>query len=262
MLTQEELKAEHPTVAKKIDDYMLDFVVYQKENFEDNEDYIRLIFRRLNLGVELNSGEKLNAKTGSIKDFVFGKEMGRNSPFFKNTKLSAKRFSREFTLAQIVANSLKKKETGAYIRVRLIELEDFFDDYYKLSSTNETFVRVKKVLEAMEEAFGNKAEIISSRVAATAAYFAFESLYEEGKKELFSDFASFYIKLLKEVKENLVLMRGLQGAKNKIVIEEFQKYIAQASAEASSFRKREEFLTKAFNYFLDPKTRGEIIGHS
>lgn len=259
--TLEELRAKHPTVAQKIDNYQLDLVAYRKEDFEDNEDYIRLIFKRLNLGVELNSGEKLKAKISTVKDFVFTK-IGQNGPFLKNTSLSAKRFSREFTVAQIVVNSFKKKETGKYSRVRLPELEQFFEDNYKLPLTDENFVRVLKVLEAMEVAFGGKAVVISSRAAATAAYFAFESLYEAQKSNLFSDFVEFYAKLLEEVKANLqVLRKDLNTPKNKMIIEEFQKYIAQASAEATSFERREKFLKKAFEYFLDPKTKGEIIGN-
>jgi hypothetical protein len=43
-------------------------------------------------------------------------------------------------------------------------------------------------------------------------------------------------------------------------MEEFQKYILQASVEAYSIKRRHEYLRKAFNYYLDPKTKGKIIG--
>jgi len=258
--TYEELKTIHPSIAKKIDDYPLDFVVYRKQDFEDNENYIRLIFKRLNLGTELNSGEKLNAKTGTVRDFVFQK-IGKDGPFFKKTSLSAKRFSREFTIAQIVVNSFKRKEIGEYIRVRLPELENFFDEQYKLSPEDQTFTRVKKVLELMEQAFGDNAKAISSRGVASSAYFFFEYLYENRKENLFSEFVEFYIKLLKEIKVNLAIMRELKEPKNKTIIEEFHRYVSQASAEASSFTRRENFLKKAFEYYLNPKTKGKIIGN-
>jgi len=157
-LTYKELSSEHSSIAKKIDDYKLDFIIYRKQDLEDNEVYIRLIFKRLNLGYELNSGERLNAMIGTVRNFVFEK-MGKNAPFFINTSLSDKRFSREFTLAQIVVNSFKKKEIGEYIRVRLPELENFFGDQYKLPSDDPTFTRIKKVLEIMEEAFGDEADV-------------------------------------------------------------------------------------------------------
>src|SRR5439155_2647657 len=96
-LTYKKLQKVHPTIATKIDNFELTFVIY---DVIEDEDFIREIFRRLQLGVRLNSGELLNSQTGAMRDFVF-KEMGKDGPFLRNTKLSEKRFSRQFTLAQI-----------------------------------------------------------------------------------------------------------------------------------------------------------------
>src|SRR6267378_3202521 len=80
-----------------IDDYPLTFVIYQDIG---DEEFLREIFRRLQLGIRLNTGELLKTYTGTIRDFVY-KEMGKAAPFLRNTNLSEKRFSRQFTLAQI-----------------------------------------------------------------------------------------------------------------------------------------------------------------
>src|SRR6266567_2088440 len=68
--TYKRLVKEHPTLGKKIDDFELTVVVYA---VIDDDEFIREIFRRLQLGVRLNSGEMLNSLTGSMRDFVFKK---------------------------------------------------------------------------------------------------------------------------------------------------------------------------------------------
>ena len=77
--TYKRLRKDLPPLAKKIEDFELTFVIY--ENIND-EEFLRDIFRRLQLGVRLNTGELLKTYTGTIRDFVY-KEMGQNAPFLK-----------------------------------------------------------------------------------------------------------------------------------------------------------------------------------
>src|SRR5271155_1276136 len=112
--TYEKLKREHPTFATRMEDFELTFVIYPEI---DDEDFLREIFRRLQLGVPLNSGERLNSHTGAIRDFVY-KEMGKEAPFLRLTRLSEKRFSRQFALAQICINSFSRAQNGEFVRAR------------------------------------------------------------------------------------------------------------------------------------------------
>ena len=82
------MKKELPSIASKIEDFKLTLVIYPANL---DEEFIRLIFRRLQLGVRLNSGEMLKTHTGMIRDFIY-EEMGRNAPFLKQTNLSEKRY--------------------------------------------------------------------------------------------------------------------------------------------------------------------------
>lgn len=254
--TYKRLKKELPELAKKIENFDLTFIIYPK--IED-EEFIREIFRRLQLGVRLNSGELLKTYTGTLRDFIY-KEMGNNAPFFRNTKLSEKRFSRQFTLAQICINSFKRKETGDFGRARFTDLEDFLKENYNLDKNNENLVRIKEVLKLMDKNFGSDAEHISSRAVAVSAYLFVEDLYQNRKTSSISDFVKFYIKLLTEIKKNMELLSNYDKPKNTTIMEEFQKYILQASVEPYSIRRRNDFLKKAFQHYLDPKTKGKIIG--
>ena len=253
--TYKQLTVEHPKLAKKIEDFDLNFVIYS--GFDD--DLIREIFRRLQLGVRLNSGELLRIYPGTIRDFIY-KEIGSNGPFFKHTKLSEKRFSRQFTLAQVCINSFKYNETGDFGRARYEDLEDFFKDNENLETTDENLVRIREVLKIMDNYFGKEAEHIASRAVAVSAFLFVEDLYKNGKASSVSRFAKFYVKLLYAIKANMELLRQYKRPTNSLIMEEFQKFVLQASVEPSSIRRRNEFLKKAFKFYLTSKPKGEVIG--
>jgi len=255
--TFKQLEEKHPDIAKKIEDYKLNFVIYKRSYL--SEDFIRKIFIRLQLGVRLNSGEILHAHMGTIRDFIF-KEIGNNGPFFRNTNLSDKRFSRPFTLAQICINSFSRRKTGKFDRARLEDLETFFEANRDLEMKDENLVRIRKVLEIMDSDFGEKAKIISSRATTVSAYLFAEDLYLGKKKAVIKEFAKFYILFLEEIKSNMKLLRSFEKPDNSLVMEGFQRYISQATVEPYAITNRNEFLKRAFDYYLNPKTKGKIIG--
>lgn len=255
--TYKKLKNEHPTIAKRIEDFELSFTIYKQVD----DKLIREIFRRLQLGIRLNSGELLKSRTGTIRDFIY-KDIGNDGPFFIKTNLSKKRFSRQFTLAQICINSFSMdKPDGDYVRARLLDIEDFFEENHYLNKNDSNIIRIKEVLEKMDKAFGNDAINISSRAVAVTCYLYVEELYKKRKYDLINKFARFYIKLLDNIKSNMVLLRIYEKPNNYQIMEEFQKYILQASVEPYSIKRRHAFLKIAFEHYLNPRTTGQIIGN-
>lgn len=254
--TYNEFKKAHPTDAKKIEDYTLSFTVYEPLD----DEYVREIFRRLQLGIRLNSGELLKTRTGTIRDFVY-KEIGNSGPFFRVTNLSEKRFSRPFTLSQICVNSFAKaKPNGEYARARLQDIEDFFEENHDLDKNDENLDRIRKVLKEMDSAFKKKGNMISSRAIAVTAYLFVEELYVNKQVNLVPTFAQFFFGLLEEINNNMELLSKYDKPANSTVMEGFQKYILQASVEGYSIKRRHDFLKKAFEYYQDKKTKGKIIG--
>lgn len=253
--TYRRLKKDLPKLAKKVEDFELSFVIYPQLD----DEFLREIFRRLQLGVRLNSGELLKTHTGTIRDFIY-KEMGNNAPFLRHTSLSEKRFSRQFTLAQICLNSFSRNETGDFVRARYEDLEEFFKEKYDLARSDNNLVRVRRVLKLMDKKFGKAATSISSRAVAVSAYLFVEGLILRKKSSLITRFVKFFVALLEEVGENLELLAQYKRPRNSTVLEEFQKYVSQASVEPYAIKRRDEFLKKAFGYYLASKTRGEILG--
>ncbi len=254
--TYNRLQKDLSKLATKIDNFELTFVIYPE--IQDDE-FLREIFRRLQLGVRLNTGELLKTYTGSLRDFVY-KEMGKDAPFLKHTHLSEKRFSRQFTLAQICINSFGRAETGDFVRARYDDLADFFKDKYNLDVKDENLARIRQVLKIMDKDFGEQAAAISSRAIAVSSYLFAESLYLGKRKSAIAKFAKFYLALIDEIKRNLRLLSDFLPPQNQTILEEFQKYISQASVEPYSVKRRHKFLEKAFKHYLNPKTKGSIIG--
>lgn len=186
--------------------------------------------------------------------------MGKDAPFLKHTNLSEKRFSRQFTLAQICINSFGRAETGDFVRARYDDLADFFKDKYNLDDEDENLTRIREVLKIMDRDFGQEATAISSRAIAVSAYLFAESLYLGKRKSTIAKFAKFYLALLSEVKKNLRRLSDFLPPQNQTILEEFQKYVSQASVEPYSVKRRHKFLERGFKYYLDSKTKGKIIG--
>jgi hypothetical protein len=254
--TYKQLKAALPQLARKMEDFELTFVIYPEF---DDEGFLRDLFRRLQLGVRLNSGELLNSHMGAMRDFVY-KEMGKDAPFLKHTGLSEKRFSRQFALAQMCINSFSLSESGTFVRARYDDLEDFFKEKSDLDKKDPNFARIKEVLALMDEQFGERAANISSRAVAVSAYLFVEHLHVNGQANRTLNFVDFYLALLEEIKSGLKQLTKFREPKNPKVLEEFQKYISQASVEPYAIKRRQLFLEGAFEYYRSAKTKGRIIG--
>ena len=59
------------------------------------------------------------------------------------------------------------------------------------------------------------------------------------------------------MKEQANLIKAYKTPTKKILLEEFQKNLQQASVEGYSLKRRQEFLEKAFAHYFK---KGEIIG--
>ena len=167
---------------------------------------------------------------------------------------------RQFTLAQICINSFGRAESGAFVRARYDNLEDFFKEKYDIGNADENLIRIREVLEAMDKHFKEEAANISSRAVAVSAYLFAEGLYIHKEARSIPRFAKFYVALLNEIKTNQKLLSAFKEPRNPMVLEEFQKYISQASVEPYSIKRRDKFLGKAFEHYLAPRTQGTIIG--
>jgi hypothetical protein len=100
---------------------------------------------------------------------------------------------------------------------------------------------------------------IENRAVAVSAYLFAEELHDQRKASDLKEFANFFVEFLDEVKRNLTLLAKYENPENRVVLEQFQKYISQASVEPYAIRRRHAFLKKAFDYYRSPRGKGKII---
>ena len=103
-----------------------------------------LQFTRLNLGAIINSGEKLHAMVGELRNICFN-EMARN-PFLASINIPTRRFAREQLAAQIVAQVVAIEQARAadrdreFARVRHMDLQKLFKDNSQVSEETRTWI--------------------------------------------------------------------------------------------------------------------------
>jgi hypothetical protein len=123
------------------------------------------------------------------------------------------------------------------VRARFDDLEDFFKENYSLGRQNANLVRIRKTLRLLDKGFGARAHVISSRAIAVTAYlFAEEHLM--GKPSQVKRFAEFKVTLLAVIQEDLSRLTRYESPMNRLVLDDFQKHVTQASVEPSAIRRR------------------------
>lgn len=223
---------------------------------DPTEEEISELFFRLNFGMPLNGGERLNAMTGEMRKFIFA-TIGKNGPFLKGLGIKAGkryRFSRETALAQMVINSLHFREDNKFVRSRYEDLYKFFKDYKNFD--NKTKAKTSKIttnLSGIEKVFGKNAEKLNGKAAIVSAYLFCEELIEKKDKRNLKEFPEFYLGLLAEMKKQAEKIKKYEIPDKKELLDKFQHNLQQASAEGYSIQRRHEFLEEKFSSYL--KTR-------
>ena len=114
-----------------------------------------LQFTRLNLGTIINSGEKLNAMVGAIRNECFEEGRFGSHEFLNGTRIPTRRFAREQVAAQILAQVFSLHDTDEFCRTRHIDLQKFFKQYGHLSEERRDLIaRVRHLLDCLRGPFG------------------------------------------------------------------------------------------------------------
>ena len=222
-----------------------------------------LQFTRLNLGAIINSGEKLHAMVGELRDVCFG-ELGK-SPFLASIDIPTRRFAREQLAAQIVAQIFAIEEAKAanrvreFARVRHMDLQKLFKDNSQLSPATSTWIaRVRRVMELLGDQSQNLPVLRSRAIVLSIVLLAYEKgVSSPPEAERIARFASTFVGRLRwQVSE---VSRGSGVGESYLYLLEFQKHLTQASVEKPAVKARAECLEQAFDYWLEKngKLRGD-----
>ena len=221
-----------------------------------------LQFTRLNLGAIINSGEKLHAMVGDLRDICFG-ELAESS-FLASIDIPTRRFAREQLAAQIVAQVIAIEQARAanrvreFARVRHMDLQKLFKDNSLVSPATRTWItRIRDVMEFLADQSETLPFLRSRAIVLSLVLLAYEkNVSSSAEAEQVARFASEFVGRLRwQVSE---VARGSGVADSYLYLLEFQKHLTQASVEKPAVKARAECLEQAFDHWRE--TDGELHG--
>ena len=223
-----------------------------------------LQFTRLNLGAIINSGEKLNAMVGELRDICFH-ELAEN-PFLASIDIPTRRFAREQLAAQIVAQVVAIEQAQAadrvreFARVRHMDLQKLFKDNTHVSPETRTWVeRIASVMNLLaEQSKSGSLPVLRSRaIVLSLVLLAYEEeVSTTADAEQLARFATQFVGRLRWQVSGLASGRGVD--ESYLYLLEFQKHLTQANVEKPAVKARAECLEHAFDSWCE--TDGDLPG--
>ncbi len=236
--------------------YELQVAVFQ----DADDEYLRQIFLRLQLGVLLITGEKLNVASGAMKAFVFDKLV--RHPFIKNVGIPARRYAKQTLTAQICINSFTRVKLGFFARTRYEDLLQFFQEYEHPQGKDLQFFQEagKKIIIVMDQltaCLGDRTKQLRNRSYILSVYLLFEELANEGKVGSPKEqriFARFVFELWRRLKEEI---KAGMDRKNRELYA-FETLVSSAPGEKYQIERRHQKMSEYFKHFRETeKIKGD-----
>ena len=225
-------------------DYELTIVMLS-ESREHNE--FNLQFARLNLGVIINSGEKLNAMVGELRDECF-ESLGKHA-FLELINIPERRFAREQTAAQILAQVFSIESNPRldgrweFGRSRHYDLQRLFKEHTRLDEGQKGWV--EKVRELFDLLLEGGEELVAIR---SRAFILSLVLLAYTRQVTDCGEAVEVCRFIKEFSARLrwQVRKGLDVDQEYRYLVEFQKHVTQASVEKPAVSARAVVLEAEF----------------
>jgi hypothetical protein len=252
-------KGKFSDLGRSAQDTITEYVLQVSVLEEAEDEYLRELFIRLQLGLLLITGEKLNALSGRMKDFVF-KELAHHR-FIRSLGIPKRRFARETLCAQICINAFSRVKNNSFSRTRYEDLQYFFREYEHPKGNDLQFFKelteeISRVLNELWKCFGDRTKDLKNRSYVLSVYFFFEELLKEEKVSSPAkqkEFAKFVFTLWKRLREEV--KAGFERTNKELYT--FETLVSSAPGEKYQIERRHEKLRENYEHFV--KT-GRILG--
>lgn len=213
-----------------------------------------LQFSRLNLGVIINSGEKLNAMVGFMRDVCFAGDGIGAHPFLEGIRIPTRRFAREQTAAQILCQIFALESDGGFARARYIDLQFFFKRHSNENEDDKAVVdKVRACLDRLSEGFQDLQILRNRAITVSVVCFCYLKELDAQGVLRFYEFLQVFIGRLQ-----WQLSKGLNVDSEYHYLIEFQRHLTQASVEKPALRERHRVLGEEWARWLDEgRLRGD-----
>ena len=205
-----------------------------------------LQFTRLNLGTIINSGEKLNAMVGALRNICF--ESLADHEFLRRARIPTRRFATEQLAAQILAQVFaiedsRERGTLEFARTRHNDLQRLFKENTRLDEGRKAAVeRARGIMDLLARQTDSFPELRSRAIVLSAFLLAYEldvKLDDEGRAV--AEFISEFMMCL-----GWQISKGLDIDPEYRYLVEFQRHLTQASVEKPAVRRRAEILMAGY----------------
>lgn len=215
-----------------IDDYELDLVLVS----DATEDELKELFARLQLGMPLNSAEKLNAMSGNMRNFV--KILSQNKFFKEKTPISHKRYAYQSICAQI---TLLEKE--GIRNVKFSDLEEFYKNNKHFDEKSSTIQKIRKIINYMDEIFDSRTSAFRNRASIVSFYLLLSELASHGAElniEFGQKLKKFYVQFIRDLQNEI--QKGADAEDAELIV--YQSKVSQAADSKDSILKRHQILKR------------------
>ena len=218
--------------------------VVRLSSSSDERDF-HLQFARLNLGTILNSGEKLHAMVGEMRDVCF-ESLGTH-PFLAEAKIPTRRYSREQLAAQILVQVFEADLSGGVARTRHIDLQQAFKENATLTPEKHAAVdRVERIFDNLHKAFADQRSLTNrAMVVSTVLLANMNGVHDsvDAAREIVEFVTLFMVRLKEQV------AKGFEYDAPYRYLVEFQRHVTQASVEKPAVAERSRVLEEGLEYW-------------
>ena len=248
------LRATAERAIRTILDYRITTVMLSGASAEGE---FNLQFLRLNLGTLINSGEKLHAMVGKMRDVVFTSERIGKHPFFEFVQIPTRRYAKELTAAQVLLQAFSFKESNGFARARHLDLQRFVKKHAEIDPRDELIEEVVSTLDALRDGADDAGHFLRNRAVTVSLVLL---AWERGvgsdalSSTAFWDFAEAFMTRLRWQVEK---MKSFERVPEYPHLVDFQRDLTQASVEKPAITRRSEILRFNLDCWLE---NGWLLG--
>ncbi|MCY3922640.1 MAG: DUF262 domain-containing protein [Chloroflexi bacterium] len=249
-----EMRATAKRAIRTILDYRITTVMLS--GAADEEEF-NLQFLRLNLGTLINSGEKLHAMVGAMRDVVFKSERIGKHPFFDSVRIPTRRYAKELTAAQVLLQAFSIREPAGFARARHLDLQRFVKRYAEIEPSDDLIEEVASTLDALRDGAGAAGGFLRNRaVTVSLVLLAWERDVASNalSSTAFWEFAEVFMTRLRWQVEK---MKSFEWDPEYRHFVDFQRDLTQASVEKPAITRRGEILRSNLDRWLE---NGQLLG--
>ena len=224
-------------LSQKIKDKFEDheIIIVELSNASDEE--IREMFDRLQRGMPLTSGEKLNAKTGKMHEFIT--ELSKHS-FFNNVNVRDYRGAYHQICAQITNLELK-----GITDVKFKNLEELYNKNKEFDKESSKAKYIKKIFNFLSNVFTQKTPELHTRAGIISLYLLVSEIM---KNYSIKDQYSLIYKFIIDFENKLI---AAEENNNDVELLKYLNSISHSSDSSQSIQDRHNIITSYFLSFAN-----------